>query len=83
MLIGSGQTYDHDMLLKIIIVILFFANVVALSGALYTLLVDQGKSNRTGNLLLIRVSLAALLVLALVYGVWSGQLGVAAPWHTS
>ena len=69
------------MWLKIIIVVLFIANLAALATALFTLLTDKGKAGqRTAHLLLIRVSLAALLLLCIVYGFWSGQLGIRAPW---
>ena len=70
------------MWLKILIIVLFFANLVALGSAFYTLMVDQGqRSKRTANLLLLRVSLAVLLLLVVSYGVWTGQLGVYAPWN--
>ena len=70
------------MWLKILIVVLFIANLIALGSAFYTLLVDQGQATkRTANLLLIRVSLAVLLLLLVSYGVWSGQLGIYAPWN--
>ncbi|XOV86232.1 MAG: DUF2909 family protein [Pseudomonadota bacterium] len=70
------------MWLKILIVVLFIANLGALGTALYTLLVDQGRGGkRTANLLLVRVSLAALLLVVVAFGVWSGQLGVSSPWH--
>jgi hypothetical protein len=69
------------MWLKVIIVILFIANLIALGSALYTLLQDQGRGGkRTAWLLAIRVSLAALLLGFVVFGFWSGQLGVSAPW---
>jgi hypothetical protein len=70
------------MWIKIIIVVLFIANLAALSGAFYTLMLDQGRGGkRTANLLLVRVSLAVLLLAVVIYGVWSGDLGIAAPWH--
>ena len=70
------------MWLKILIVVLFLANLVALASAFYTLMVDQGQgSKRTANLLLIRVSLAVLLLIVVSYGLWTGQLGVYAPWN--
>lgn len=70
------------MWLKILIVLLFIANVVALGSAFYTLMVDQGQgTKRTARLLLVRVSLALLLLLVVSYGLWSGQLGVYAPWN--
>ena len=69
------------MWLKVIIVILFIANLIALGSALYTLLHDQGRGGkRTAWLLAIRVSLAVLLLGFVVFGFWSGQLGVTAPW---
>lgn len=70
------------MWLKVIIVILFIGNIVALGSAFYTLMADQGKaSKRTANLLFVRVALAGLLLLAVSYGVWSGDLGISAPWN--
>ena len=71
------------MWLKVIIVILFIANVVALGSALFTLLNDMGDGakSRTVNLLFIRVSLAVLLLVFVSYGLYTGQLGVGgAPW---
>ncbi|MEX2326142.1 MAG: DUF2909 domain-containing protein [Pseudomonadales bacterium] len=71
-----------SLILKIVIVILFVANLVALSSAFYTLLVDQGRGGkRTANLLAIRVGLAALLLVVVGIGIWSGLLNVSAPWH--
>jgi len=69
------------MLVKVLIVLLFIGNVVALSGAFITLMMDMGgDSKRTANLLLIRVSLAGLLLIVVAYGVWSGDLNASAPW---
>jgi len=65
------------MWLKAVIVILFVANLIALGSALITLLQDQGQGGtRTARLLLVRVSLAALLLLFVAYGFYSGELGV-------
>lgn len=70
------------MWLKVVIVILFIANLAVLGSAFYTLLTDKGSGGqRTAHLLLLRVSLAALLLLFIVYGFWSGQLGISAPWR--
>ena len=73
------------MWLKIIIVLLFIGNIVALGRAFFTLIVDQGgDSKRTANMLLVRVSLAGLLLVAIGYGVWSGDPGPAhslGPWR--
>ena len=72
------------MLLKVIIVVLFIANLIALGSALVTLMKDQGRGGkRTANLLLVRVSLAALLLAVVAFGFYTGQLGMAAPWYTS
>ena len=72
------------MLLKVIIVVLFIANLSALGSALVTLMKDQGRGGkRTANLLLVRVSLAALLLAVVAFGFYTGQLGMAAPWYTS
>lgn len=70
------------MWLKVVIVILFIANLVALGSALVTLLTDQGEgTGRTASLLLIRVSLAALLLIFIAYGFYTGELGLGgAPW---
>lgn len=70
------------MWLKVIVVVLFIANLIALGSALVTLLKDQGRGGkRTASLLLIRVSLAALLLVVIAYGFYTGQLGVGgAPW---
>ncbi len=70
------------MLLKAVIVVLFIGNLIALGTALVTLMKDQGEdSKRTAKWLTIRVSLAALLILTVTYGIWSGQLGISSPWH--
>ena len=70
------------MWLKILVVILFIANLIALGSALVTLMKDQGTgSGRTARLLLIRVSLAALLLMVIAYGFYTGQLGISAPWY--
>lgn len=69
------------MLIKVIVVVLFIANLIALGTALFTLMKDQGQgSTRTAKFLLIRVSLAALLLIVVAFGFYTGQLGVSAPW---
>ncbi len=71
------------MLLKILIVILFFAMLASLFSGLGFLLQDQGKSGarRTLYALGIRVSLAACLLLLVFYGIYTGELQLGAPWH--
>ncbi|GAB2892002.1 DUF2909 domain-containing protein [Microbulbifer echini] len=70
------------MWLKIVIVVLFLAVLVSLSSALFFLLRDMGASHskRTLYALGIRVTLAALLLLAIWYGFESGILAKSAPW---
>ncbi len=69
------------MWLKIIIVILFIAILVSLSGALSFLFKDtEVDSKRTLYALGTRITLAALLMIVVVYGLSTGQLGSTAPW---
>ncbi|UHQ54046.1 MULTISPECIES: DUF2909 domain-containing protein [Microbulbifer] len=70
------------MWLKIVIVFLFLAVLASLSSALFFLLRDMGapESKRTLYALGIRISLAALLLLAIWYGFDSGMLSNTAPW---
>lgn len=70
------------MFLKIIIFVLFLAVVASLTSGLVFLLKDMGDSNskRTLYALGIRITLAALLLLTIFYGFYSGQLASTAPW---
>ncbi|MBB3063593.1 MULTISPECIES: DUF2909 domain-containing protein [Microbulbifer] len=70
------------MWLKIVIVFLFLAVLASLSSALFFLLRDMGapQSKRTLYALGIRITLAALLLLAIWYGFDSGILSNTAPW---
>lgn len=71
------------MWLKAFIVILFVLVLISLSSALVFLLKDSGSdSKRTLYALGIRISLAALLILSIFYGFYSGQLGRSAPWDS-
>ncbi len=68
------------MLFKFIVVVLFIGNIIALGSALFTLMVDQGRGGRrTANFLLLRVSLAALLLIVVSIGIITGQIGVGTP----
>ena len=70
------------MWLKVVIVLLFIGNIFALGRAFYTLVVDQGHAGkRTANWLFIRVTRAGLLLVAVAYGLWSGDLAVSSPWY--
>ena len=71
------------MFLKTIIVLLLIANMIALGSAFYAMMHDMGSmvGSRTARFLLIRVSLAGLLLLVVAYGLITGDLGLSAPWH--
>jgi hypothetical protein len=70
------------VVIKTVIVLLFIGNIIALGTAFVTLMQDQGgASKRTANWLLVRVGLAILLLVAVVYGLWTGDLGMSAPWY--
>lgn len=68
------------MWLKIVIVILFIALLISLFSGFFFLIKDQGSTFRTWNSLTVRLTLAALLMGFLIYGVYSGKLGSHAPW---
>jgi succinate dehydrogenase/fumarate reductase cytochrome b subunit len=64
------------MLLKSIIVILFIAILISLFTGLRFLVKDLGDSkSRVLHSLGMRVTLAALLIGTIVYGVFTGQIG--------
>ncbi len=68
-------------MLKLIIFLLLLAVIASLSTGFYFLVKDQGNSRkRLLYALGIRVSLAALLLGLIAYGIASGQLGSQAPW---
>jgi hypothetical protein len=70
-------------MLKIIIVLLLIAIVISLgSGALF-FFKDQGSTKRTLYALGVRITLAILLILTITYGVFTGELRLAAPWYQS
>lgn len=68
------------MWIKVIIVLLFIALVVSLFSGYIFLLKDKGTTRRTWHSLSVRLTLAALLMGFLIYGVYTGQLGSKAPW---
>ena len=70
------------MLLKTIIVILLIAIIISLGRSLVFLFKDTGSSKRTMHSLGIRVTLAAALVATIVYGFFTGQLEIGAPWDS-
>jgi formate hydrogenlyase subunit 3/multisubunit Na+/H+ antiporter MnhD subunit len=68
--------------LKVVIVILLIAIIASLfSGAVF-FFKDQGNERkRTMYALGIRVTLAVLLMICIIYGIASGQLTPSAPWY--
>lgn len=68
--------------LKILILLLLFLMALSLFHSLYILFKDNGDptSRRTFHNLVVRVSLAAALLTAMVYGFYTGKLQSAAPW---
>lgn len=65
---------------KVLLVVLFFAAVISLFSGLFFILKDQGQSGRTVKALSLRVLFCVLLLLALVYGILSGNLTPNNPW---
>jgi hypothetical protein len=70
-------------MLKAIIVILLVAIILSLGSGAVFFFKDQGESKRTLYALGVRVTLAVLLMLCIVYGVLSGELALNAPWHNN
>ncbi len=81
----SGRQTKVDALLKIIIVVLLIGVLLSLFSGLVFLFKDSDRqdSKRTLYALGIRITLAAALLLAVLYGLYTGQLrmGANAPWH--
>lgn len=70
------------MWLKIIILVLFVGVLLSLSSGLVFLLKDNNvpESKRTLYALGIRITLATLMMLCVIYGFYSGILQSQAPW---
>ena len=71
------------MLLKFIIVILLIGLIISLGSGLVFLFKDVGSTRRTLNSLGVRIALATALMATTVYGFYSGQLEVGAPWDAA
>ncbi len=74
------------ILLKSAIVIVFVALLVCLTGAYTFLMRDKDQETprrRTWYSLTVRLLLTVLLMILLIYGVYSGQLVSQAPWGLS
>lgn len=70
------------MHLKILIVLFMIALVASLGSGLYFLMVDQGdiEKKRLFTSLGVRLGLAAGLLIVIIYGVATEQLGHRNPW---
>ncbi|EED34696.1 conserved hypothetical protein [Luminiphilus syltensis NOR5-1B] len=70
------------VLLKVLIIGFMVALVASLGSGLYFLMADQGnkEKRRLVTSLGIRLALASGLILVIIYGVATGQLGHKNPW---
>ena len=68
-------------MLKLLIVLLFVGVVLSLSSSLVFLIKDiESPKKRALYALGIRITLAALLMTTVFYGLYTGKLGSSAPW---
>ncbi len=70
------------MLLKAIIIVLLIAIIISLASSLMFLFKDTGSSKRVLHSLGVRVTLAVALVATIVFGFFTGQLEIGAPWDS-
>lgn len=70
------------MWIKVVIALLFLALVASLTSSFVFLMKDRGSTRRTWNALSVRLTLAALLMGFLIFGLLTGRLGSRAPWDT-
>lgn len=80
---GDIPAADIVRMLKAIIVVLLVAIILSLGSGAVFFFKDQGEGKRTLYALGVRVTLAVLLIICLVYGVMTGQLTLNAPWHNN
>jgi Protein of unknown function (DUF2909). len=71
------RSKEITMVLKVLIVLFMIALVASLGSGLYFLMMDQGnlQKKRLFTSLGVRLGLASGLLLVIVYGVATGQLG--------
>ena len=69
-------------MLKTIIIILLILVLISLASSLFFLFVDRGNPTKKRILygLGFRVTLGAILIVLIIYGISTGQLGSQAPW---
>ncbi|MDA8982031.1 DUF2909 domain-containing protein [Gammaproteobacteria bacterium] len=70
-------------MLKTLIIFVVVLLLVSLGASLVFLLLDQGKtdSKRTVYALGARVTFAVILILLVIYGLYTGELGNSVPWQ--
>lgn len=70
-------------MLKTLIIIVVVLLLISLGASLVFLLIDQGKtdSKRTVYALGARVTFAVILILLVIYGLYTGELGNSVPWQ--
>ncbi|MCK5880690.1 MAG: DUF2909 domain-containing protein [Sinobacterium sp.] len=67
-------------MIKLSILITFILLTISLFSGLFIVYKDKGEGNRGLYALIIRVSLAVLLMLQVIWGIATGQIGSRAPW---
>ncbi|NBA96968.1 twin transmembrane helix small protein [Pseudomonas sp. R5(2019)] len=67
-------------MLKVAIALMLLATIVSLFSGLFFLVKDEGHSTRLVKALTVRVSLAAITLILVTWGFYSGQLVSHAPW---
>ena len=68
------------MWVKPLIIIILILILLSLSSSLFFLFKDQGTGKRSVYSLGIRISLAAMLLILVTYGLYTGELGNSVPW---
>ncbi|MEX1196440.1 MAG: DUF2909 domain-containing protein [Pseudohongiellaceae bacterium] len=67
-------------MLTTIVAILLVGILIALGVGFYFFFKDQGRSRRVMYALGVRVTLAILLMITVLYGIMTGELTLQAPW---
>lgn len=63
-------------MLKVLIGILLLGTLISLFSGLVFLVKDDSSRHRTVNALAVRITLSTLLVLLVIWGLWTGELGL-------
>jgi hypothetical protein len=67
-------------MLKTIIILLLLGILISLASGFIFFYKDKGRSKRVLYALGVRVTLAVIMMLFVVYGLMSGELSLNAPW---